>query len=105
MLKTTLLHPEILGTLGHLGHGSKILIGDGNYPVYHRVWPAAKVVFLDLSSGQVNAADVLAALVTAKVIWSAAGRAASILANVASISRISWTFKSSVSHTALPLVH
>jgi L-fucose mutarotase len=65
MLKTTLLHPEILGTLGRLGHGSKILIADGNYPFVTGSNPAAKVVFLNLRPGLVNATDVLAALVTA----------------------------------------
>jgi L-fucose mutarotase len=32
MLKTKLLHPEILQALGSSGHGSQILIADGNYP-------------------------------------------------------------------------
>ncbi len=31
MLKTQLLHPEILATLGGAGHGSKVLIADGNF--------------------------------------------------------------------------
>jgi L-fucose mutarotase len=65
MLKTTLLHPEILGTLGRLGHGSKILIADGNYPFATGSNPAAKVVFLNLRPGLVTVTDVLAALVTA----------------------------------------
>jgi L-fucose mutarotase len=65
MLKTTLIHPDILGTLGRLGHGSKVLIADGNYPFTTGSNPAAKVVFLNLRAGLVNATDVLAALVTA----------------------------------------
>jgi L-fucose mutarotase len=65
MLKTTLLHPEILGTLGRLGHGSKILIADGNYPFVTGSNPAAKVVYLNLSPGLVTVTDVLAALITA----------------------------------------
>ena len=32
MLKSHLLHPEILEALGRAGHSSKILIADGNYP-------------------------------------------------------------------------
>ena len=32
MLKTKLLQPEILGLLGMIGHGSQVLIADGNYP-------------------------------------------------------------------------
>lgn len=31
MLKSCLLHPEILEALGRAGHSSKILIADGNY--------------------------------------------------------------------------
>jgi RbsD / FucU transport protein family. len=32
MLKTRLLHPEILAALGEAGHGAQVLIADGNYP-------------------------------------------------------------------------
>lgn len=32
MLKTELLHPEVLEALGTSGHGSRVLIADGNYP-------------------------------------------------------------------------
>ena len=32
MLKTKLLQPEILGILGMAGHGTQVLIADGNYP-------------------------------------------------------------------------
>ena len=32
MLKTRLLHPEILNALARAGHGSRVLIADGNYP-------------------------------------------------------------------------
>lgn len=33
MLKTTCIHPEIMDVLSRCGHGSKILIADGNYPL------------------------------------------------------------------------
>ena len=32
MLNTPLVHSDILSILGRAGHGSKILIADGNYP-------------------------------------------------------------------------
>ena len=32
MLRTKLLHPELLATLGAVGHGSQVLITDGNFP-------------------------------------------------------------------------
>lgn len=33
MLKTNLLHPDIIATLARSGHFSQVLIADGNYPV------------------------------------------------------------------------
>ena len=65
MLKTTLLHPEILYALGSAGHGSQILIADGNYPFATKSNPAADKVFLNLRPGLINATEVLLALVGA----------------------------------------
>lgn len=65
MLKGNLIHPEILEALGKSGHGSKILIADGNYPFTTGSNPAAKKVFLNLAPGLVSATQVLEALVTA----------------------------------------
>lgn len=33
MLTTTLINPEIIAVLAKRGHGDKILISDGNYPL------------------------------------------------------------------------
>ncbi len=63
MLKTKLIHPEILGALGKLGHGSKVLIADGNYPFATGSHPNAHRVYLNLAPGLVSATDVLRALV------------------------------------------
>jgi L-fucose mutarotase len=63
MLKTTLLHPEILSALGSAGHGSKILIADGNYPFATRAHPNARRVYLNLAPGLVSVTDVLRVLV------------------------------------------
>lgn len=63
MLKTKLLHPEILYALGQAGHGSRILIADGNYPFVTGSPGGAQQVFLNLSPGLVTVPDVLAALV------------------------------------------
>jgi len=63
MLKTRLLHPEILSALGGAGHGSKILIADGNYPFATRAHPNAKRVYLNLAPGLVGVTDVLRVLV------------------------------------------
>ena len=59
MLKTKLLHPEILSALGSNGHGSKLLIADGNYPFTTGVPENAKRVFLNLTPGILSVTDVL----------------------------------------------
>lgn len=65
MLTSTLLHPDILSALGSMGHGSMVLIADGNFPFATHTNPAAKRVYLNLRPGLVSATDVLEALVTA----------------------------------------
>lgn len=65
MLKSKLIHPHILGTLGTAGHGSTILIADGNYPFVTGSNPLAERVYLNLMPGLVNATDVLDALLSA----------------------------------------
>lgn len=59
MLKTRLLHPQILAALGEAGHGSQVLIADGNYPLSTRSNPAAYQVFLNLERGRLSVTDVL----------------------------------------------
>lgn len=71
MLKTTLLHPHILSALGRAGHGSKVLISDGNYPHWTKKGPNAEVVYLNLAPGLVSCTDVLKQLVTAVPIEAA----------------------------------
>lgn len=63
MLKGKLLQPEILASLGQAGHGSKILIADGNYPFSTGSSQGAALVFLNLMPGMVKVTDVLEALV------------------------------------------
>ncbi|HET7080422.1 MAG TPA: RbsD/FucU family protein [Chloroflexia bacterium] len=72
MLKGKLIHPQILEALGRAGHGSKILIADGNYPFATAVGPQARQVFLNLSPGLVPVTAVLDALVPAIPIEAAA---------------------------------
>ncbi len=71
MLKSTLLHPEILQVLGASGHGSKVLIADGNYPFSTGSHPGAWRVYLNLAPGKLNVTDVLAVLTTAIPIEAA----------------------------------
>ncbi|MCA0457263.1 MAG: RbsD/FucU family protein [Chloroflexi bacterium] len=71
MLKTQLLHPEILEALGGSGHGGKVLIADGNYPFNTRANPAAKRAYLNFTHGKLNAVEVLEVLVGAIPIEAA----------------------------------
>ena len=71
MLRGTLIHPEILETLGRAGHGTKVLIADGNYPFTTGAHPRAKRVFLNLRPGLVSATDVLGVLAGAIPIEAA----------------------------------
>jgi L-fucose mutarotase len=65
MLKGHLIHPELLRALGAAGHGAKVLLADGNYPVGTMAPAGAARVYLNLSPGVVTVTDVLRALVTA----------------------------------------
>ena len=64
MLKSQLLHPQILAALARAGHGAKVLISDGNYPHWPKRGPNAEVVFLNLVPGQLLVTDILKALLT-----------------------------------------
>lgn len=63
MLKTELLHPEILQALASAGHGSLVLIADSNYPFSTGASPAAKRVYLNFAPGKLTMTDVLGVLV------------------------------------------
>jgi L-fucose mutarotase len=65
MLRYKLIHPEILAALGTAGHGSRVLVADGNYPFVTGSPPGARHVYLNLAPGLLSATDVLAALADA----------------------------------------
>jgi len=65
MLKTTLLHPDILRIIAQAGHHSKILIADGNYPASNKRGPRAELVSLQLMPGVPTVAQVLSAVLSA----------------------------------------
>ena len=71
MLKTQLLHPEILQALGEAGHGAQVLIADGNYPLLTRSSGGAHRVHLNLAPGLVTVTDVLRVLIDAIPIEAA----------------------------------
>lgn len=71
MLQGPLLHPDILQALGRAGHGSKVLISDGNFPHATALGPNAKLVFLNLAPGLLGLCDVLKVLTQAIPIEAA----------------------------------
>jgi L-fucose mutarotase len=71
MLKGQLIHPELLRALGAAGHGAKVLLADGNYPVSTKAPLNAARIYLNLAPGVLPVTDVLRALVTAIPIEAA----------------------------------
>ena len=71
MLAYALTHPLLLGALARAGHGSKVLVADGNYPVATAVATGARVIYLNLSPGTVEARSVIAAVLSAVPVEAA----------------------------------
>lgn len=71
MLLGAILHPDILRGLGTAGHGAKVLIADGNYPLATRSALTATRVYLNLAPGKVSVPDVLEAIISCTPIESA----------------------------------
>ena len=71
MLKTKLIHPQILEALASSGHFSQVLIADGNFPVATCSNPLSKKVFLNLAPGVLSCTQVLAAIMDVIVIQEA----------------------------------
>ena len=64
MLKGKLIHPDIMAALALCGHGDKVLIADGNYPLDSKTGDA-ETVYLGLTPGLPTVTDVLAAIQSA----------------------------------------
>jgi len=65
MLMQRLIHPVILEALAAAGHGSKVLITDGNFPAGTVVGDNAEAVYLNLEPGRPTVTEVLEVLLTA----------------------------------------
>ena len=72
MLIQRLLHPDILEALAAAGHGSRVLITDGNYPASTRLGENASLVYMNLSPGLLRVTDILSVLTSAIPIEDAA---------------------------------
>jgi L-fucose mutarotase len=65
MLRYTLTHRPTLSALASLGHGSKVLIADGNYPFATAMNPRAELVHLNWRPGLLDVDEVLTTLLDA----------------------------------------
>ncbi|MDR3211551.1 MAG: RbsD/FucU family protein [Planctomycetota bacterium] len=71
MLKTPIIHPELMQALGEAGHGARILVADSNYPVTVKANPESRIVFLNFTPGTVSGTDIIRALAQTLVFESA----------------------------------
>ncbi|GAA1967184.1 RbsD/FucU domain-containing protein [Catenulispora subtropica] len=72
MLRYPLIHPPLLEVLAAAGHGSRILIADGNYAHRANSHARARVIHLNLRPGLVTVDQVLEVLADAVPIEEAA---------------------------------
>jgi L-fucose mutarotase len=70
MLTGKCIHPELMRVVSLLGHGDKLLIADGNYPLASKTGDAEKV-WLGLRPGLPTVTDVLETLQSVIEIESA----------------------------------
>lgn len=61
MLTTKCVNPQLMEAIALLGHGDKILIADGNYPLAAKTGDAKKI-WLGLTAGIPTVTDVLKTL-------------------------------------------
>ncbi|GEA50523.1 L-fucose mutarotase [Vibrio inusitatus NBRC 102082] len=59
MIKSKIIHPELLGLLANCGHKTKILIADSNYSFVTNSGSNAHVVYLNFMPGMLPATTVL----------------------------------------------
>jgi L-fucose mutarotase len=72
VLRTQLIHPQILAALAAAGHGSQVLVSDGNFPHATASPPGATRVYLNLAPGRVTVTEVLEALAATVPLEAAA---------------------------------
>jgi len=60
MIKSKIIHPELLCCLAKCGHKAKILIADGNYSFVTNSAPQATIIYLNFTPGMLASTDVLA---------------------------------------------
>jgi L-fucose mutarotase len=59
VLRSPLIHPQLLAALGAAGHGARVLIADANYSHSTNVYPGAALIHLNVRPGLVTVDQVL----------------------------------------------
>ncbi len=75
MLKHALTHPPLVAALAAAGHGSKVLIADGNFPFATVRPPGSDLVWLNIAPGLPTISDLLPLVLTAVNVEEAASMA------------------------------
>lgn len=63
MIKSDIIHPELLSVLAQCGHKTQILIADSNYSFVTNSAKDAKIIYLNFTKGMVAAPDILSQLI------------------------------------------
>lgn len=71
MITGPLVHPPLLEALASSGHGSGVLIADGNYPYLTATGPGVRLIHLNLRPGLLDVTTVLDAVLTVVNLESA----------------------------------
>lgn len=64
MLTSSVLHPPLLAALARAGHGTRVLIADGNFPCSSHSNPEAATIYLNLRPGTLTVDEVLDAVLS-----------------------------------------
>ena len=59
MIKTEIIHPDLLQALAQCGHKANILIADANYSFLTNSSPRARIIYLNFSPGVISSVVIL----------------------------------------------
>lgn len=59
MIKSEILHPELLSSLAKCGHKTNIVIADSNYSFVTHSAPQATIIYLNLAPGMIRSTVIL----------------------------------------------
>ncbi|VEB99535.1 D-ribose pyranase [Cedecea lapagei] len=59
VIKTAIIHPQLISALAQCGHKTQILLADANYSFVTHSPPTATVVYLNLAPGMIGSPTIL----------------------------------------------